>query len=246
MGKNQRLGDAIHQAGLTVDQVAGTVGVGPKTVRRWLDGSIAVPRADQRNSLVELLAVPPSLLWPELPGAMDGTTELVGAYVSRSQVSPATIGSLLSATCHHFDLLAFAALWLWDSVPGFASKLAAKMSEGVQVRVCLGDPASAAVRLRGGEEGIGEGLVARCQLAVSYARPLARINPEAFRLSGATLYASVVRFDDDVLWNTHLWGNAASESPVLHVRRRGDDGLFANVVRSFEKVWGAAQPFDLG
>jgi hypothetical protein len=173
---------------------------------------------------------------------MDGASELVGLYTTRAEISPATIASLLADSSAQIDVLAFSALWLWDSIRGFADALAAKALDGIEVRVCLGDPSSEAVRLRGHEEGIDEGLAGRCRLAASYAAPLARINPDAVRQTGSTLYASILRFDDDLLLNTHLWGNPAVDSPVLHVRRRGDQGVFSNAVRSFERVWKYAQP----
>src|SRR5262249_3093988 len=115
-----------------------------------------------------------------------------------------------------------------------------------QVRVCLGDPNSDAVLVRSHEEGIGDGLPGRCRLAASYALSLCRVDPDAVRQTGATLYASILRFDDDLLLNTHLWGNAAVDSPVLHVRRQGNDGVFANALRSFERVWKEAQPVSVG
>jgi hypothetical protein len=135
---------------------------------------------------------------------------------------------------------------LWDSVKGFADALATKAADGVEVRVCLGDPSSEAVRLRGEEEGIGEALAGRCRLAAKYAVPLRRVKADAVRQTGTTLYASILRFDDDLLLNTHLWGNPAVDSPVLHVRRRGDRGVFANAVDSFDRVWQDAQPAPVG
>lgn len=246
MPPNQRLADATRNAGLSPEQLAESVGVDPKTAKRWLDGTIEAPHRSTREQIAARVQVPVAVLWPELPGSMDGTAELVGAYVTRAQLSPTTVRSLIDGSREHIDVLAYAALWLWDSVPRFAESLAAKAADGVEVRMCLGDPTSAAVELRGEEEGIGEGLAARTRLAASYAAPLARIDRGALRVSGATLYASVVRADDEVLWNVHLFGNAASESPVFHLRRRGDQGIYENVVRSFERVWEQAQPIDLG
>lgn len=246
MASNQRLADAMRNAQLSPEQLSESVGVDPKTVKRWLDGTIEAPHRSAREKTAAVVQVPLAVLWPDLPGSMDGTAELIGAYVTRAQVSPTTVRSLVDASRAHIDVLAYAALWLWDSVPRFAESLAGKAAEGVQVRVCLGDPASVAVRLRGDEEGVGEGLAARCRLAATYAAPLVQIDAGALRLSGATLYTSMLRADDEVLWNAHLWGNAASESPVFHLRRRDDQGIYESVVRSFERVWNQAQPVELG
>ena len=149
---------------------------------------------------------------------------------------------MLSDAHDHVDVLVHAGLWLWDAVPGFVAALRAKCAAGVAVRVCLGDPDSDTVRRRGDEEGIGGGLAGRCRLALTYAQPLVDAHPGSVRISDATLYASILRFDDDVLVNTHLWGNPAAASPVLHLR--ADDGatVASHVIESFDRVWAAAQP----
>ena len=114
-----------------------------------------------------MLAVPESVLWPDAPGVAYGVSELVGIYTTRVELSPATVASLLDAAEQHVDVLAYAALWLWDSVPDFAGRVAAKMSRGTKVRLCLGDPECDAVGLRGQEEGVGDGIASRCRLAAS-------------------------------------------------------------------------------
>jgi hypothetical protein len=186
------------------------------------------------------------MLWPDVANAMDGAAELVGLYTTRAELSPATIASLLAGSSARIDVLAYSALWLWDSVKGFAETLASKATEGVEVRVCLGDPSSEAVRIRGREEGIGDSIAGRCRLAAICAQPICLVDPEAVRQSATTLYASIFRFDDDLLLNTQLYGNAAVDSPVLHVRRQGDRGIFANAIRSFERVWKDSQPVSVG
>jgi hypothetical protein len=243
MKRNQRLHDAIRQSGRTVEDLAQAIETNPKTVERWVTTG-RVPHPNSRERLASLLGVPAALLWPETPAAMHGATELIGVYKTRSELSPATIGSLVNDAHRRIDLLAYAALWLWDTVPGFANALARKAAHGLEVRICLGDPDSAAVCLRGDEEGIGEGLAYRCRTAATYAAAIDRTDGGAVRLSGANLYASIFRFDDDVLVNFHLWGNPASESPVFHFQLRDDDGIAANAIRSFERVWEFASPLS--
>ncbi len=186
------------------------------------------------------------MLWPEAPGVAYGTSELVGIYTTRRELPPATVSSMLDATERHIDVLAYAALWLWDTVPSFVERVQVKVARGASVRICLGDPNSEAVRLRGQEEGVDAALAGRCQLAATYAREIQHVDPSSVRLTPATLYASVFRFDNDVLLNTHLWGNAAGDSPVFHFRRQHDNGIAADAVTSFERVWAAAQPLPEG
>jgi transcriptional regulator with XRE-family HTH domain len=245
MARNQRLHDAIRQSGRRLPDIADEVGTDPKTVERWITAG-RLPRPASRQQLAGVLDVPESVLWPNAPGAAYGTSELVGIYTTRKELSPATIGSLLDAAQHHVDVLAYAALWLWDTVPEFAERIVEKISRGTVVRLCLGDPDSDAVALRGREEGVSDGMANRCRLAASYATVVQRADPDAVRTTGATLYNSVFRFDDEVLVNSHFWGSPASDSPVFHYRRQGDRGLAESALRSFERVWEDAQPLSPG
>jgi len=245
MSRNQRLYDAIRQSGKRLEDIADEVDADPKTVGRWIaDGRL--PRPALRQKLAQLVGVPEAVLWPDAPGVAYGTSELVGIYTTRRELPPSTVSSLLDTAEGHIDVLAYSALWLWDTVPGFVERVQVKIARGARVRICLGDPDSEAVRLRGGDEGVGDALAGRCRLAITYARGIQRVDADAVRLSGATLYASIFRFDDDVLLNTHLWGNAAGDSPVFHLRRQRDDGIAASAIRSVDRVWAAAQPLPEG
>ena len=239
--RNQRLADAIHHFGWNVAQVADKLDVDTKTVERWISTG-RTPHPRLREATSKVLGVPAAVLWPQAPAAMNGVTELVGLYPTRAEVAPATIRSLLAGAERQVDVLVFGGLWLWDAVPRFAEALAQKLAEGCHVRVCLGDPDSEAVRLRGQDEGVDDGLAARCRLALAYSKPIIERHPGAVRCSGKTLYASLLRFDDELLVNTHIWGNAANASPVLYLRKQSDDGVAGNYIRSFERVWATAEP----
>jgi len=241
MARNQRLADAIRTSGRRVEEFADELGVDPKTVERWVSTG-RVPRPTYRHRAEQTLSVPAPLLWPGVRGSPRGIEELAGAYATRNELAPATVASLLDAACEHIDVLAFAAMWLWDNVPRFTERLMAKDRAGVQVRICLGDPASDAVRLRGEEEGIDHDMPARCQLALSYAASLWQQAPGTVRISDSTLYTSIFRFDDELLVNTHLFGNPAGSSPVLHFRAGSGGAIAVNVINSFERVWAQARP----
>lgn len=231
----------MRQRGWDTQRLAQEISVDPKTVGRWV-GTGRTPHPRLRQRTAERLGVPMAVLWPETDAPMDGMGELVGLYTTRAEVSPATIRSLSASASQHIDVLAYAGLWLWDTVPGFADLLSEKIAQGVEVRVCLGDPDSDAVLQRGEEEGIGANLSARCRLATAYAQVIADADPSALRWSTATLYTSILRFDEEVLVNMHLWGNAACSSPVFCFRHQSEQGIAANVIRSFERVWQDAQP----
>ena len=243
--RNERLADAIRHSGHSVDNVSERLGVDPKTVHRWIaDGRL--PHARSRTKLASILGVPSAMLWPEAPSSSNGTAEVLGIYSTRAQISPTTVASMLAGAHNQIDVLGFSALWLWDAVQGFSEILRRKMSEGVRLRICLGDPNSDAVRLRGEEERVGQSFGSRCEIAIKYATSFGPGAEGVVRISGQTLYASMFRFDNDLLLNTHLFGNAAVDSPVLHLCRHEDRGIFENAMRSFDRVWTEAQPLAVG
>jgi hypothetical protein len=245
MARNQRLHDAIRKSGHRLSDLADAVGADPKTVERWITTG-RLPRPSARQQLSGFLGVPESVLWPDAPGVAYATSELVGIYTTRRELPPATVSSLLDAAQAHVDVLAYAAIWLWDTVPEFAGRLAQKIASGTAVRLCLGDPDGEAIALRSREEGSRDGMSSRCRIAAGYATVIQRADPDAVRQSGATLYNSLFRFDDEVLVNSHFWGNPAADSPVYHFRRQDDRGIAATALRSFERVWEAAQPLPDG
>jgi hypothetical protein len=138
------------------------------------------------------------------------------------------------------DLLAYAGLFLWDSSPDMAARLAEKASQGTRVRLLIGDPESDAVRRRGDEETIGDGLAARIRLTQTYIKDLVSTHGVELRFHGTTLYNSIYRFDNDLLINTHVYGAPAAHSPVIHLRRLPAGRLFAHYLSSFERVWETA------
>jgi hypothetical protein len=240
MSRNQRLYDAIRQSGKPLKAIADEVDTDPKTVGRWISVG-RLPRPAIRTQLAQAVGVPEAVLWPDAPGVAYGTAELVGIYTTRRELPPSTVSSLLDAAERHIDVLAYSALWLWDTIPRFVERMQLKIANCADVRICLGDPDSDAVLLRGQEEALDDALAGRCRLAARYAQGIHSAEPTTVRLSGATLYASIFRFDDDVLLNTHLWGNPAGDSPVFHFRKQDDAGIAASAIRSFERVWASAQ-----
>ncbi|MGH8907182.1 MAG: hypothetical protein ACRD0K_11810 [Egibacteraceae bacterium] len=149
---------------------------------------------------------------------------------------------LLETAQARIDILTYSSLFLPDNHPELGDKLAARVDAGASVRLLFGDPESDAVRLRGEEERIGEGMSSRIRLSLSYLQE-AQGNPKIeFRLHGTTLYNSIYRFDDDMLVNAHAYGAPAARSIVLHLRRLSGGAVFKHYEESFERVWSQAVP----
>jgi hypothetical protein len=150
--------------------------------------------------------------------------------------------ALIDGTSSHLDVLVFAGLFLPDGHPDLARTLIGKARGGASVRFLLGDPACEAVRLRGEEEHIGEGMAGRIRLSLTYLRPAIEAPEVDLRFHDTTLYNSLYRFDDDMLVNAHAYGAAAAQSPVLHLRQLPGGRLFQHYLASFDRVWELAKP----
>jgi hypothetical protein len=238
--RNERLAEAMARMRMSSADLATVAEVDPRTIDRWVADWSRIPRAESRHALAETLQVPAGMLWPNAATGPQVTDELLALYPSRAATPVGLVTSLLADATEKIDVLVLAGVWLWDAVPGFAATLGGKSRAGVAVRVCLGDPAGETVRTRGAEEGIDDLLSARCRLAWTYAQRVFADCPGSLRLHDTTLYASILRFDDDLLVNWHLFGAAAADSPVLHLRCTATRGLAASVVASFERVWDGA------
>jgi hypothetical protein len=50
----------------------------------------------------------------------------------------------------------------------------------------------------------------------------------------------VLRFDDHMLATLHLHAQAGVRSPLLHLQRRDEHGLFDQLAAHFDSIWQAA------
>jgi hypothetical protein len=231
-------------AKLTILDVAAQVGVDPKTVERWI-ATGRIPHRPHRWATASLLKTDESYLWPEAVSQKRARSaseaELLALYPDRGAVPARLWQRLIDAAGEGIDLLVFAGLFLPDGFPQLAKVLAAKAGSGVRIRLAFGDPDCEAVRLRGAEERIGDGLAARIRLSLSYLKEACSAPGVELRLHTTTLYNSIFRFDDDLLINTHAYGAPAAQSPVMHLHRLPGGRLFDHYRSSFERVWELAQ-----
>ena len=63
------------------------------------------------------------------------------------------------------------------------------------------------------------------------------------RLHSTTLYASLFRYDDEILVNPHAYGEPASANPTLHLRRLDGGQVAEHYIACFERVWDSAKPW---
>lgn len=242
---NERLRDAMLRDGLTPETLAGKLAVSAKTAERWVTlGRIPYPR--HRHAVAAMLRERESYLWPEAitpeHAARVSESECVKVYPRRAAVPLDLWGRLTEQAANEIGILVFSGLFLPEQVPQLVRLLKQKASEGVRVRILLGDPDSEAVRNRGAEEGIGEAMASKIRNVLAFYRPLQGVEGVNIKFHGTTLYNSIYRFDNEMLVNTHAYGFPAAHSPVLHLRRLSSGELFDTYADSFDRVWSSGEP----
>ena len=74
-------------------------------------------------------------------------------------------------------------------------------------------------------------------MAIAYYKPLARVHGVALHLHTTTLYNSILRFDNQMFVNTHVYGAYGYIAPLLHLQRVEGAEMFDMYAESFERIW---------
>jgi hypothetical protein len=242
---NDRLRDSLVRNGLTPSDVAGKLGVDPKTVERWItQGRAPYPR--YRHAVAAMVKESESYLWPDaVPkerAARITESEVVHIYPRRAAVPIELWNRLLADAQDRIQVLAYGGLFLAEQDPKYVATLKAKAKAGAQVTVLLGDPESDEVARRGAEEGIGDAMAAKIRNTLAFYAGLKGVDGVSVLFHRTTLYNSIYRYDDEMLVNTHVFGFPASHAPVVHLRRLAGGELFDTYADSFDRVRSAAVP----
>jgi hypothetical protein len=242
---NERLRDALLRNGLTPTQVAGAIGVDPKTVERWIVKG-RTPYQRHRHAIAAMVRETENYLWsdavaPKRKAEISGS-EVVRVFPHRNSIPIDLWDRLINNATGHIDVLVHAALFLVER-PKFVKGLAQKADNGARIRLLFGDPQSPEVAVRSEEEELGEGtLAARIRNALASYRPLRGVDGVKIRFHRTTLYNSIFRFDDEMIVNTHVYGIQGAHAPSLHLRRLSAGDLFETYAESFETVWHKSAP----
>lgn len=245
---NERLRSVMLKTGVGVEDLAAKVGADPKTIERWISTG-RVPHRRHRWATAQLLAVDEVYLWPELltragRRRVDASrAELAELHPDRASVPRETWLRMLAEARERIDVLVFSGTFYAQTQPRIAPTLHERASNGVQIRLCFGQPASTAVATRDREEALGGTLGAKIRASLTYYRALVDVDGIEVRLHDTTLYASLFRYDDEMIVNPHAYGEPASLNPALHLRRLDGGTIFDHYATSFDKVWNTAMPW---
>ncbi len=204
---NDRLRQALHNAGLQPDRLAELVAVDERTVRRWLTG--VTPYARHRGQIARALDTTEHDLWPEIP--QPNVSDSLAAYADAGDPDTPTIEMLIGAATDRIDLLDTSLVEQLLESAGLIDLLLAKASQGCRVRILVSSPGLSLAPLLGNE-----------QIEI---RPIPS-------LVGSLIH----RVDDQMLVSLSL-DNEHEQPPLLHVREHRAPGLFGRLERHFEHNW---------
>jgi transcriptional regulator with XRE-family HTH domain len=239
---NDRLRSTMRANSYTEASLAEELGVDAKTVQRWASQG-RVPHRNTAVRAAKVLGVPAAWLWPDLDAADHGdVAEVVAFYPHRAQVPKTVWLDVLVAARERIDIVSYASLVLPEDNPEAIQLLRHKAESGAKVRIALGDPDSPEIALRDREEQMNGGISGRVRMALAYYGPLVGVPGVEFHLHRTTLYNTMLRFDDQLLVNQHVYGTYGYLAPILHLRRVDTGDLFTTYERSIERVWAESYP----
>src|SRR5262249_4820399 len=241
---NDVLRRALVDAKLTERQLAERIGADPATVSRWVSDATRTPQPRLRWAVADALGVDEMSLWPNATRAMIKTgpdREIHHVYLSSPAVPGERWVDLISNATRDIAVSAFSCYFLWNLIPDLSTKLRAKVADGCRVRFIIGDPGNPLVEADEAATGVPLKLTTRIAQTRHMLEPLRDIVEG--RESTLGYGRSVFRGDNDALlsiWPHGIWGG---DYPVLHLRRRQDDGIFDQMaVRHVDRLWEDATP----
>lgn len=249
---NQALRDALAEERMTTATLARRVNVAGKTVERWLADSGRVPHTDTRMRVAEVLGVDADSLWPQAVRStlkLGSDREIVASYPQRSMFPQSGWAKLLDGARKRIVMAGYTSYFLWQEHPRIVQRLQARAAAGCQIRFLLGDPDSQLTRDREEIENVPLTVSTRIRTTLHW---LGKVGPEAgiearFSDSPAHLSQSVFIFDDRLLFTPHIGDGLGDVSPLFHLRRLDEDGLYDRFSQHVDVLWGRGRPVpDVG
>ncbi|MFI9718410.1 XRE family transcriptional regulator [Streptomyces sp. NPDC052396] len=190
------------------------------------------------------------MLWPKaVKGRLKTGTdqEIVQSYPYRSACPSTLWGELIAESAEELFFGGYTSYFLWTQVPAMSETLRRKAMRGCRVRFLLGDPRGAATRQREEIEDVALTVSTRIRTTLQQLDKLGEVEGLEARFSSVSdaanhISLSVFRFDDEALVTPHLARQAGHDSPLLHLRRRSEGGMFARFAEHAEELWSRGVP----
>lgn len=240
----------MADANLSPRKLAGRIGVSVKTIQRWLEDPELTPHARNRTDACRALGVDEEMLWPQSIKDRIKTgsdREIIHSYPYRSACPSTVWADLVAGAEADIFLAGYTNYFFWTQIPQFANVLRQKAGQGCRVRFLLGDPEGETTRQREAIEDATLSVSARVRITLGELGRIGPIEGIETRFSADEdavnhVSLSVFRFDHEALVTPHLARLVGHDSPLLHLRRQGDGGMFDRFAEHSEELWTRAVP----
>lgn len=231
----------MSAADLTPGRLARKVDVETKTVERWLHNPTRAPHPRTRDRVSEVLGVSVDVLWPKSVRSavkIGPDREIVSAYPYRNACPTSVWSQLIDGASQNITFAGYTNYFIWQEQPRLADRLRRKAQDGCRVRFLVGDPESDVTRKREALEDVPLTVSTRIRITLDALSKMRDGTPglEA-RFSDQHIALSVFSFDDQMLVTPHLSSLLGHDSPMFHLRRLTDDGLYDRFAGHVAALW---------
>jgi transcriptional regulator with XRE-family HTH domain len=237
---NDSLRHAMANARLTEKDLAERCEVDVKTVSRWLTDEGRVPHPRHRWAAAEALGVDESVLWPD---AIRNTVktgpdrEVLSVYPYRSACPKSVWRTLITNAKSNITLAGYTNYFLWLEHPNLAKVLKRKAERGCRIRFLIGNPDSDVTRRREETEGVPLTVSTRIRITLAELDQVKDVPGIEARFGDEHIAMSMFQFDDEMLVTPHLAKLVGHDSPILHLKRHQDDGLYDRFAYHVNELW---------
>ncbi|RAY12244.1 XRE family transcriptional regulator [Actinomadura craniellae] len=245
---NDALRKAMAEAKVTERELAERCGVDSKTVARWITEDGRLPHPRHRWAASEALGVDEAMLWPDAIRKNVKTgpdREVAAVYPHRSDCPKSVWRALIAGADRELTFAGYTNYFLWLEIPNLRSVLRRKAERGCRVRFLIGDPDSEVTRRREEAEQVPLTVGTRIRITLDELGKLAGAPGVEARYGDEHIALSVFVFDDEMLVTPHLARLVGHDSPMIHLRRVQEDGLFDRFAYHAAELWRTGRPVDL-
>ncbi|MBC6466714.1 helix-turn-helix domain-containing protein [Actinomadura alba] len=237
----------MADAKLTQQDLAEACNVDVKTVARWMTENTRIPHPRHRWAACEALGVDEAMLWPDAIRKNIKTgpdREIVSVYPYRSACPKSVWRNLIGNANKELTFAGYTNYFLWLELPNLRTVLRRKAERGCRIRFLIGDPESDVTRRREEVENVPLKVSTRIRITLDELSKLAGTPGIEARYGDEHVAMSVFTFDDQMLVTPHLAHLVGHDSPMLHVQRCQDDGLFDRFAYHVTELWEAGREVE--
>jgi transcriptional regulator with XRE-family HTH domain len=235
--------------GVKIADLARVTGKSHATVERWLANAGRVPHPRTRDEVSRYLGVSEAVLWPSKTSVIKtgSDREILSTYPYRSACPTGVWAQLIGGAKKDVLLAGYTNYFLFTQLTAFPRTLRDLSDRGVRVRFLMGDPEGAVTRQREEIEDTAFTVSARIRITLEQLAKIGALEGLEARFSAPEdamnhVSLSVFRMDNDALVTPHLARLVGHDSPMMHLRRRGEGGMFDRFAEHAEELWERGRP----